>query len=348
MPKSWDVWRILREVDLEAIRSEAALPFRVQVLAENERDAVALSAILSGAVDGGPSPVPCSHRAASLGAAPRPPPDLAVAVSRGPELAPRLALATETLSRARVPIATVVVGGGLPDGVVRPGEAARAAIPSLDRRYAGAVAQAIVSAAPARLRLALARQLPPLRPPLMAAIVEQTARANALYALGTGVAEAVPLLTLPLNVADIFVLTKNQLVMSYRIALAGGRSGSVRAVLGQTIGVVGSGFLLRQLARQLVGLVPVIGIAPKVAVAYAGTWAVGRAVAAWANGGPEVTAEGRQALLRRGARAGAPGLRLARVASAPRARTQVARSPGATGRSRWRSAYTDYRRLSPC
>jgi uncharacterized protein (DUF697 family) len=289
MPKSWDVWRILREVDLEAVRAEAELPFRVQVLAENERDAVALSAILSGSGDGShhPSLLP---GAATLGALPRPTPDLAVAVSRGAELAPRLALATETLSRARVPIATVVVGGNLPDGVVRPGEAARAAIPSLDRRYAGAVAQALVSAAPSRLRLALARQLPPLRPPLMAAIVEQTARANALYALGTGVAEAVPLLTLPLNVADIFVLTKNQLVMSYRIALAGGRSGSVRAVLGQTIGVVGSGFLLRQLARQLVGLVPVIGIAPKVAVAYAGTWAVGRAVAAWANGGPEVSA----------------------------------------------------------
>ena len=100
-----------------------------------------------------------------------------------------------------------------------------------------------------------------------------------------------PFINLPLNVADLVVLTKNQIVMSYRIALAGGQEGTVRAVLGQTLGVMGSGFLLRQLARQLVGLVPVIGIAPKVAVAYAGTWAVGRAVAAWAMGGPQVSKE---------------------------------------------------------
>lgn len=289
MPRSWDVWRILREVDLDAIRAEAELGFRVQLLAEVERDAIALARLLSGPGEGHhPALLPA---AATLGALPEPLPDLALALSRGPDLAPRLALATETLARAHVPVVTVVVGGGLPDGVVRPGEAARAAIPALDRRHAGAIAQAVVSAAPPRLRLALARQLPPLRAPLMAALVEETARANALYALGTGVAESVPLLTIPLNVADLFVLTKNQLVMSYRIALAGGRSGTVRAVLGQTIGVVGSGFLLRQLARQLVGLLPVIGIAPKVAVAYAGTWAVGRAVAAWANGGPEVTAD---------------------------------------------------------
>lgn len=289
MPGSWDVWRILREIDLEAVRKESELPFRVQVVAEDERDAGALAAILCGASDGRHHPA-VQPSLAVLGPPPRPLPDVAVALSHGTELAPRLALVAETLARARVPVVTVVVGGGLPDGVVRPGEAARAAVPALDRRHAPAIAQALVSAAPAQLRLALARQLPPLRPALMAALVEQTARANALYALGTGVAEAVPLLSLPLNLADIVVLTKNQLVMAYRIGLAGGRSGSVRDVLGQTVGVVGSGFLLRQLARQLVGLLPVIGIAPKVAVAYAGTWAVGRAVAAWANGGPEVSA----------------------------------------------------------
>jgi hypothetical protein len=32
----------------------------------------------------------------------------------------------------------------------------------------------------------------------------------------------------------------------------------------------------------MVGLIPVAGIVPKVAMAYAGTWAVGHAVAAWA------------------------------------------------------------------
>jgi hypothetical protein len=49
--------------------------------------------------------------------------------------------------------------------------------------------------------------------------------------------------------------------------------------------VIGGGFLFRQGARQLVGLIPVVGIVPKVAVAYAGTLAIGRAVVAWAAHG---------------------------------------------------------------
>ena len=51
---------------------------------------------------------------------------------------------------------------------------------------------------------------------------------------------------------------------------------------GEVLGVIGGGFLFRQGARQLVGLIPVAGIVPKVAVAYAGTLAIGRAVVAWA------------------------------------------------------------------
>jgi hypothetical protein len=47
--------------------------------------------------------------------------------------------------------------------------------------------------------------------------------------------------------------------------------------------------LFRQAARQLVGLLPVIGLVPKVAVAYGGTWAIGRAVVLWATGGGAVT-----------------------------------------------------------
>ena len=291
MPGGWDVWGILREVDLEAVHSEAERSFRVRLIAEDERDARTLALLLSG--EGAGHRHKWLHPApAALDAVPGPHPDLAIAVSRHTEPGPRLAIALERLAQQRVPIVTVVTGSRDPhDAVVRPGETARAAIAGLEPQHVGAVAQAVITAAPPGLRVALARQLPPLRPPLLAAIVEETARVNALYAIGTGVTEVMPLLHLPLNVAELVVLTKNQIVMSYRIALAGGRKGTARAVLGQTLGVLGSGFLLRQLARQLVGLVPVIGVAPKVAVAYAGTWSVGRAVAAWTMGGPQVSRE---------------------------------------------------------
>jgi uncharacterized protein (DUF697 family) len=92
-----------------------------------------------------------------------------------------------------------------------------------------------------------------------------------------------------LNLADMVVLTKNQLVLSYKIALACGKKGEPRELIGEVMGVIGGGFLFRQAARQLVGLIPVAGIVPKVAMAYAGTWAVGRAVAAWASEGRRVT-----------------------------------------------------------
>lgn len=290
MAQPWDVWRIIREIDLEAVRAEAERSFRVLVLGEVPGDAESIAGLLSSGRRGGerhPWLVPV---AAGLHTPFSPLPDVAVLVSREADLPPRLGIAAQELVAQKVPVVTVVVGStASTDGVVRPGEAARAAIGRPVAEHLPAIAQAVLSGTPPGLRLALGRQLPPVRDPLFTALIEETARANAVYALGTGVAEAVPLLNLPLNLADIVVLTKNQVVMSYRIALAAGRRGTVKAVLGQTLSVIGGGFMLRQVARQLIGLVPVVGVAPKVAVAYAGTWAVGRAVAVWAGGGAEVT-----------------------------------------------------------
>jgi len=291
MAKPWDVWRIIKELDLEAVRAEGERSFRVLVLGDASGDAETMAGLLSSGRKGERHPwvVPAD---AGLHPPLQPLPDVAVLVSRDAELSPRLAITAQELAAQKVPAVTVVVGSeDARDGVIRPGEAARAAVGRPAADHLDAIAQALLSGAPANLRLALGRQLPPLRDPLFSALIEETARANAVYALGTGVAEIVPLLNVPMNLADIVVLTKNQVVMAYKIALGAGKRGTVRAVLGQTLSVIGSGFMLRQVARQLVGLVPVIGIAPKVAIAYAGTWAVGKAVAVWAGGGAEVTKE---------------------------------------------------------
>ena len=100
------------------------------------------------------------------------------------------------------------------------------------------------------------------------------------------------------QLTDIVVLTKNQLVMSYKIALASGKSGSPRHMIGEVLGVVGGAFLFRQGARQLIGLIPLAGIAPKVVVAYAGTQAIGRAVAVWAAEGRKLSRSTVQRLYR--------------------------------------------------
>jgi len=283
------LWRTLKEADLAAIRRDADRRFEVLVVAEEAADAARLAEMLTGADRAHPWLVPSTPDGARDRMAPAGL-DAAILLSRSEDLSPSLAAARDALHGAGVPLVTVVCGAATAtSSVVRPGEAARAVVPALDTQGVPAIAEAIVSAFDPALRLALARQLPPLRPAMVTALIDEAAKANATYALTTGLAEVVPVLDLPLNLADMVVLTKNQLIMSYKIALASGKKGQPRELIGEVMGVIGGGFLFRQAARQLVGLVPVAGIVPKVAMAYAGTWAVGRAVAVWASEGRRLT-----------------------------------------------------------
>ncbi|MCS7062336.1 MAG: hypothetical protein RMN25_14420, partial [Anaerolineae bacterium] len=70
--------------------------------------------------------------------------------------------------------------------------------------------------------LALARHLPAFRERVVRSLIEETAIANAIYSASAGVAEIIPLVTVPLNAADLAVLTKNQGILAYKIALTMG------------------------------------------------------------------------------------------------------------------------------
>ena len=129
--------------------------------------------------------------------------------------------------------------------------------------------------------MVLARHLPMLREPVCHKLIEDTSHINAVYSLTSGLAALNVLLIVPVNVTDIVVLTKNQAVMAYKISLACGLPADWRQTIPKLTTVVGTAFLWRTIARQLVGLVPVIGVVPKVAVAYAGTYAVGQAIYRW-------------------------------------------------------------------
>ena len=199
--------------------------------------------------------------------------------------------ATQTLTRLEqrgVPVVVVIVGAGeAKQEVPHKHEAARVSLgaPSAhtwSEEVESVLVPALLSVLPANYYLTFARHLPRFRGAVMRSLVDETSRANAIYAASTGVAEVVPVLNIPLNVADMIVLSKNQLIMAYKIALAAGKKGQPQEVMGEIIGVLGGGFLFRQVARQLVGLVPVWGIVPKVAVSYAGTWAIGQSVQLWA------------------------------------------------------------------
>ena len=137
--------------------------------------------------------------------------------------------------------------------------------------------------------LSLARHFPLFRVPVAKHLINETSFSNAVYSLSTGLAEIVPVLDIPLNISDMIVLTKAQAFLVYRLGLAFGFSTEWQDYLSEFGSVVGGGFLWRQLARQLVGLIPVWGIVPKVAVAYAGTYVVGNVILRWYLTGRKVS-----------------------------------------------------------
>jgi uncharacterized protein (DUF697 family) len=112
---------------------------------------------------------------------------------------------------------------------------------------------------------ALAGRLPALRGAVCDELIATFAKRNAVIAA----AAFVPGVDLP-------VLTLNQARLVLRIALAYGQQVDQERAL-ELLAVVGVGFGLRAVARELLDLVPVAGWAVKGAVAYTGTKAIGEA-----------------------------------------------------------------------
>ncbi len=142
---------------------------------------------------------------------------------------------------------------------------------------------------PEDLHLPLARHVPLARNVYSKRLTDETAKANAIYAASTALGGIIPVVNVPLNVADMMILTKNQLVMAYKLALAYGKTGTPTSVMTEMIGILGSSFFFRQVARSLVGFIPGWGVIPKIAVAYAGTYLVGQGVGVWLRDGEKVT-----------------------------------------------------------
>jgi uncharacterized protein (DUF697 family) len=112
---------------------------------------------------------------------------------------------------------------------------------------------------------ALAARLPALRRAVCDELIRSFAKKNAIIAA----AVFIPGVDLP-------VLTLNQARLVLRIALAHGQEIDKDRAL-ELLGVVGAGFGLRTVARELLDVVPVAGWAVKGTVAYAGTKAIGEA-----------------------------------------------------------------------
>jgi len=158
--------------------------------------------------------------------------------------------------------------------------------PSLNKEFIPAVLELLP-----QLHLALGRQFPLFRVTVAHQLINETCFSNAAYSFSTGLAEIVPVLDLPLNLTDLVVLTKSQAFLAYKLGLLVGFSTRWQDYVTEFGGVIGGGFVWRQAARSLIGLVPGWGIIPKVAVAYSGTYVVGQAILGWYLSGRHLSAK---------------------------------------------------------
>lgn len=290
------LWRIVSQVNVDEIRSAVTRPFHLVVVAEEEGDASTFAAHISDTDAAFIHPWVTATTPAMLNQAQADAKiDIAILISETVDLSVAMQEQYRGLRAAHVPV-IILIGGeaaGMPGAALaRRGEEERLLAPVIDAATVRKnIAETLIGFASPEQRLALAYRLPPLRPAAFQQLIQETSQANATYAFSTGLAEVIPALGIPLSVGDLIVLTKNQLIMAYKIAVMAGKQGAPHQLLGEILGVLGSGFLFRQLARQLVGLVPVWGIAPKVAISYAGTWAIGQAIVLWAVEGQQITPE---------------------------------------------------------
>jgi uncharacterized protein (DUF697 family) len=141
-------------------------------------------------------------------------------------------------------------------------------------------AQDAIVAVDADLVPALGRHFGELQLAAVKAIVDETSKANAQFALVSNAPAVVPFIGgIVAASADLIVLTKNQVMMVFKIAAVHNRDLNDQVgVLRELAPVVGGGFLWRTVARQAASFLPLAaGTVPKVMIAFVGTLVMGRA-----------------------------------------------------------------------
>jgi uncharacterized protein (DUF697 family) len=127
---------------------------------------------------------------------------------------------------------------------------------------------------------AFGRALPAFRTAAAKQVIAETSVANAQFSLVSNIPTLIPVIgSIAAVGADFIVLTKNQVMMLYKLAAIHGRDlNDQRSILQEVLPVVGVGLVWRTVAREAATMMPfAAGAVPKLAIAYGGTMAVGRA-----------------------------------------------------------------------
>ncbi len=155
------------------------------------------------------------------------------------------------------------------------------------------------------LELALASRFAPFRKPVVERIIHAVSRENAVFAVATALPNLVPNLgEIPWAfgefASDTAFLTANQVRMAFLIAAACGKEVGYSQRAAEILSIAAGAFGWRALARELAGKIPFGGgIIPKGAIAYAGTFVIGK--------GPGALPPRRRALHARATRGSVPG-----------------------------------------
>jgi uncharacterized protein (DUF697 family) len=131
------------------------------------------------------------------------------------------------------------------------------------------------------VEIAVGRHLPALRETVAAKLTRDAANNALKVALASAVVDHIPLVGIVLgafaSAGDMVAITGIQVMLMLHIDATYGRDPDVQRTW-QLLPIIGGGFGWRTLARELVGFVPLAGIAIKGAIAYAGTIVVGEGV----------------------------------------------------------------------
>ncbi|HEV3090230.1 MAG TPA: hypothetical protein VGX91_02180 [Candidatus Cybelea sp.] len=131
------------------------------------------------------------------------------------------------------------------------------------------------------VEIAVGRNLPALRETVAAKLTRDAALNALKVSLASAVVDHIPVVGLVLgafaSAGDMVAITGIQVMLLLHIEAAYGRDPDMGRTW-QLLPIIGGGFGWRTLARELVGFVPIAGIAIKGAIAYAGTIVVGEGV----------------------------------------------------------------------
>lgn len=251
------VWNVIRELSLDDIREEALRAPSLLMLSNHRDEAERIASEVTGLTNSQYVTVRrLDEPALDTG-------NFDIVIAYDPEARPETKVLLDRIRSADKSAAAVAFLSTDPD----------------DPRAILQTRRAIVNQNTDRV-VAFGRFFPGLRSAAIKRVNDEASLANAQFSLLSNVPTVVPLFgSLATVGADFFILTKNQLLLIFKIAAIHGEDlHDAQRIFREMVPVVGAGFFWRTVAREAAALVPMMGGAvPKVAIAYTGTMAIGRA-----------------------------------------------------------------------